>query len=65
MKEQKNVKLDFEVDKLTESIENVHSGDRFITEISLLLKSEVTNLTKSNGWKFDWKTELHAPKQIL
>ena len=49
MKERKNMELDFEVDKLTESIENVHSGDSFITEISLLLKSEVKNITKSNG----------------
>ena len=57
------MELDFEVDKLTESIENVHSGDSFITEISLLLKSEVKNITKSNGWKFDWKTELHAPER--
>ena len=59
------MELDFEVDKLTESIENVHSGDSFITEISLLLKSEVKNITKSNGWKFDWKTELHAPERDI
>jgi hypothetical protein len=63
MKERKSIELDFEIDKLTESIENIHSGDRFITEISLLLKSEVKNLTKRSGWNFDWKAELYAPER--
>lgn len=38
MKKRKKIGLDFEVDKLTNSIENVKSGDSFPTEISLLKK---------------------------
>ena len=35
MKKRKETGLEFEVDKLTNSIENVKSGDTFPTEISL------------------------------
>ncbi len=38
MKKTKEIELDFEVDKLTNSIENVISGDSFQTDISLLSK---------------------------
>lgn len=58
MKKQKETGLEFEVDKLTNSIENVKSGDSFPTEISLLTKVEVKGLTKKNGWQFDWMSEL-------
>ena len=42
-------KLDFEVDKLTDSILNTISGDSFQTEISLLTKSDLKSITKSKG----------------
>lgn len=48
MKKRKETGLDFEVDKLTNSIENIKSGDSFPTEISLLTKVELKNLTKKN-----------------
>ena len=51
-------KLDFEVDKLTDSILNTISGDSFRTEISLLTKSDLKLITKSRGWLFNWKYEL-------
>lgn len=35
------IELDFLIDKLTNSIENVNSGDSFPTEVSLLLKDEL------------------------
>lgn len=63
MKQQENRGLDFEIDKLTDSIENVRSGDRFFTEISLLTKSEVKLLTKKKGWKFNWLAELKMPER--
>ena len=55
--------LDFEVDKLTRSIENVTTGDSFPTDISHLLKADLKQVTKKNGWFFDWKAELNAPER--
>ena len=50
--------LDFIVDKLTRSIENVVTGDSFPTDILPLTKQDVKSMTKKSGWKFDWKKEL-------
>lgn len=61
MKKRKDIALDFEVDKLTNSIENISSGDNFPTEISLLTTAEVKGLTKKNGWQFNWVSELKIP----
>lgn len=61
MKKRKEKWLDFEVDKLTNSLENVKSGDNFPTEISLLNAAEVKGLTKKNGWQFNWASELKIP----
>ena len=58
MKNKKGVELDFIVDKLTNSIENVVSGDRFQTEISMLNSEDLKTLLKKNGWVFNWKIEL-------
>jgi hypothetical protein len=38
--------LDFEIDKLTNSIENVITGDSFSTDISILVTNELKNITK-------------------
>lgn len=51
--------LDFEVDKLTRSIENVVTGDSFPTEVLQLTKPDLKLLTKKNEWKFDWRKELN------
>ncbi len=53
--------LDFIVDKLTNSIENVVTGDSFQTEISVLTKTDLNVITKSKGWTFNWKTEFNDP----
>jgi hypothetical protein len=50
--------LDFVVDKLTRSIENVVTGDSFQTEITFLTKDDLKRITKSSGWSFDWKKEI-------
>lgn len=50
--------LDFEIDKLTNSIQNTVSGDSFPTEVSCLTKTDLKQVTKKNGWSFNWKTEL-------
>ena len=57
--------LDFVIDKLTNSIENVQTGDNFPTEISLLSSSELKNITKKNGWNFNWKSEFKQPEKDI
>lgn len=54
-------KLDFEIDKLTDSILNTISGDSFQTEIFLLTKSDLKTVTKSSGWLFNWRHEFTQP----
>ena len=53
--------LDFEVDKLTRSIENIATGDSFPTEVSHLLKADLKLMITKNRWLFDWKKELASP----
>jgi len=55
--------LDFEVDKLTNSIENVVSGDSFPTDISVISQTDLKTTTKKNGWVFDWKFEFKQPER--
>jgi hypothetical protein len=57
-KKRKITYLDFEIDKLTRSIENAVTGDSFATEITQLTRSDLKSILKKNGWKFDWKMEL-------
>jgi len=59
------IRLDFVIDKLTNSIENVQTGDNFPTEISLLSSSELKNITKKNGWNFNWKSEFKQPEKDI
>ena len=46
MENSKEIELDFEIDKLTNSIENIITGDSFATEVSLLSKNELKLVTK-------------------
>jgi len=55
--------LDFEVDKLTNSIENVVTGDSFATDITIISMADLKSVTKKNGWQFDWKSELKQPEK--
>jgi hypothetical protein len=61
----KNIGLDFEIDKLTNSIENVVTGDSFVTEVSILLKEELKNINKKSGWLFNWKNEFKNPERDI
>lgn len=63
MKKRTQVPLDFLIDKLTNSIENVQTGDSFSTNISLLPIADLKSTTKKNGWQFDWKYELNQPER--
>ena len=55
MKKRKEKGLDFEVDKLTNSIENAISGEVFDT-----LVSQITDIkqVKKIEWAFNWQTEI-------
>ena len=53
--------LDFVIDKLTNSIENVITGDSFQTEIAILQNSDLKSVTKKNGWLFNWSEEFKNP----
>jgi hypothetical protein len=63
VKKKKQIGLDFVVDKLTNSIENVVTGDSFSTDISIISNSDLKNVTKKNGWSFDWKSQLKQPQR--
>ena len=57
MKKHKNAGLNFEIDKLTKSIENTQTGEVFDTEIMLLSQDDIKQI-KRGGWQFDWHKEL-------
>lgn len=65
VKKQEETGLDFIIDKLTNSIENIQSGDSFPTEISLLTTSELKNITNKNGWRFNWNKEIKQPERDI
>jgi len=48
-------KISQKIDKLTNSIVNIVTGDSFETEVIKVEKNELKSLKK--GWKFDWNKE--------
>jgi len=63
VKKASNTGLDFIVDKLTNSIENVVTGDSFATDISLISIADLKSVVKKNNWQFDWKLEFKQPER--
>ena len=63
MKNASNKGLDFEIDKLTNSIENVVTGDSFLTDVSVITLADLKTITKKNNWQFDWKSEYKQPER--
>ncbi|WP_421829708.1 hypothetical protein [Larkinella sp.] len=57
MKKQRRSGLDFEIDRLTNSIENTLTGEVFDTEISRLTDKEIRQI-KRTDWLFNWHKEL-------
>ena len=53
--------IEIEIDKLTNSIENVITGDSFQTDVSLIDKNALKLVTKKSGWLFNWKSEYIQP----
>jgi hypothetical protein len=60
VKKERKKHLDFIIDKLTNSIQNTISGDSFATDISRLTKVDLKQVTKKNGWNFNWKEEFET-----
>ena len=65
MKKQLEIGLEFIIDKLTNSIENIVSGDSFATEISLVSINDLKLITKSKGWIFNWRQEFNDPARDI
>ncbi|WP_375580497.1 hypothetical protein ABWH96_05540 [Marivirga tractuosa] len=57
--------IDIEIDKLTRSIENSVTGDSFPTDITLISTNDLKNITKKNGWLFDWKAEFSQKQREI
>ncbi len=53
--------IDAEIDKLTNSIENIITGDSFQTDVTFIDKNDLKSITKRTGWLFDWKNEYKKP----
>jgi hypothetical protein len=53
--------IDIEIDKLTNSLENVITGDSFPSDIVLTDSNDFSSITKKKGWLFDWKSEFEKP----
>ncbi len=54
------MELDFEIDKLTNSIENALTGEIFETKI-IKITSKQSRQIKKSAWVFDWNAELNIP----
>ena len=57
MKKRTNLGLDFVIDKLTNSIENISTKEVFDTEIVRLMSDDSKQI-KSAEWQFKWNKEL-------
>ncbi|MGL5890959.1 MAG: hypothetical protein ACRC3B_13815 [Bacteroidia bacterium] len=64
VKKKKNL-LNFEIDKLTNSIENVVTGESFATIVLPVSVNDLKSVTKKNGWLFNWKKELKEANRLL
>jgi hypothetical protein len=57
VKKSEEIQIDFEIDKLTNSIENAISGEVFDTFISKIAE---TRKIKKSDWVFDWHSEIKS-----
>jgi hypothetical protein len=65
VKRRRPIHLDFEVDKLTNSIENVLTKDVFATDVLPVSREDLKIVTKKGGWVFDWKQEFRQPERDI
>jgi hypothetical protein len=55
------IPLDFIIDKITNSIEEVASGKSFETIVMEIDWKEISKIHKKDGWHFNWKAEYKMP----
>lgn len=65
MTKRRQTTLDFVVDKLTNSVENVVTGDSFPTQVTLVNNVDLRLITRKAGWQFNWKYEFKQPEREL
>jgi hypothetical protein len=53
------------IDKLTNSITNIVSGDCLPTDITKLTSDDLKLVSKNRGWNFNWKAEFKKEKSII
>ena len=59
------VKKHFDIDKITECIEEVATGEIFETEVLQVTKEDLKDVLKKNGWNFPWKSYLKMPERTV
>lgn len=64
MKRVEIFQLDFEIDKLTNSIENAQTGEVFDTDV-LVINNLNNKQIKKIEWQFDWLKELKKADRIV
>ncbi|MFM8513316.1 MAG: hypothetical protein ACKOBI_06200 [Bacteroidota bacterium] len=57
MPRQTKYHIGVEIDKLTNSIQNIISGDSFPTDVHPISKTDLKNVNKRNKWLFNWAEE--------
>jgi hypothetical protein len=65
MPKRKPIPLDFEIDKLTNSIENTLTGESHPTEISPVTVEDLAKIKNEATWQFNWGMEYRLPKRKL
>ena len=59
------MELAFEIDKITESIENADTGETLDTLVLPVTKDDLKETTKKNGWLFDCTRGIRSiPRRI-
>lgn len=59
------VLLDIEIDKLTNSIERIATGEVLSTAVLPATATDLKTTTKKNGWLFNWRTEARQPEHPI
>ena len=64
MKKSGKILVDIEIDKLTNSIENVVSGDIFDTDVFQLFIKDTKQINKID-WQFKWQEQVKLPDREI
>ncbi|HVY76456.1 MAG TPA: hypothetical protein VG890_16615, partial [Puia sp.] len=57
--------LEFYIDEITNSIQEIATGNTFETEMVLVKPEEIKSLNKKEGWLFNWNKEFKEPGRLL